>query len=582
MIVLSSEKECFLKEIKAPVTVGIPPEDAVRDMCQMPDGEIRIYGREIMPGGEVVRCCSFSRDYGLNWQKELIFDPEVLGAMTYNPHSGEWVTTVSFRNGTYPMPSMSSLKDGSYAVVSKGGPGSSEKEFFPISENFYVVHRQPLLLRSRNRMLVTTQMYLPERKVLAPVVLYSDDSGRTWHEKILETLGVFPAAYPHKGLRWQQYSCEPTAEELDSGRLMLIARNSWGKHCIYYSEDQGETWSGPEFSEAFYTCNTMPLLKRMRDGKLLFFWCNTQPLPELDHEREQWGLSEGDIAGRAEDVFTNRDANHAAVSFDDGVTWQGFREISLNAARSFSDFRSFASGLTLDKSVHQFEALELPFGKMLLFFGQSPAARRLVIFDPEWLLEKERKEDFYKGLVNVSTQVFVNSISGSHRPCSGHCSWNRTHGALLVPDPGRDFTEVLQIVTPDDPRLFNRTQGCVWNFPAVRKGELSVRLQIAGEPLRISLTDRWFNPCDEYVDHYAQISFVLDRRQTSAGEWNDVKILFDLENSRAELLINGVKRWGLPVRCDAPAGLSYLVLQNTSQSPDFKGSLIKSMEVSGK
>ena len=34
MIVLSSEKECFLKEIKAPVTVGIPPEDAVRDMCK--------------------------------------------------------------------------------------------------------------------------------------------------------------------------------------------------------------------------------------------------------------------------------------------------------------------------------------------------------------------------------------------------------------------------------------------------------------------------------------------------------------------------------------------------------------------
>ena len=580
MIVLSAEKERYLKEIHAPVTVGVPPEDAVRDMCQMPDGEIRIYGREIMPGGEVVRCCSYSRDYGLNWQKELIFDPETLGAMTYNPHSGEWVTTVSFRNGTYPMPSMSSLKDGSYAVISKGGPGSTEKEFHLISENFYVVHRQPILLRSRNRMLVTTQMYLPERKVLAPVVLYSDDSGRTWHEKILETLGVFPVSFPHKGLRWQQYACEPTVVELGSGRLMLAARNSWGKHCIYYSEDQGENWSAPAFSDSFYTCNTMPLLKRMSDGKLLFFWCNTQPLPELDHEKDQWGLSEGDIAGRSEDVFTNRDANHAAVSLDDGATWQGFREIALNAARNFSDFRSFASGLTLDKSVHQFEALELPYGKVLLFFGQSPAARRLMIFDPDWLLEKGRKEDFYTGLVNVSTQVFVNSISGCHRPCSGHCSWNRTHGAMLVPDPAHDFTEVLQIVTPDDPRLFNRTQGCVWNFPAIRKGVVRVRLQIAGEPLRLSLTDRWFNPCDGCVAYDAQLSCVLDRNQTPAGKWNEVRIIFDLDKNTAELCIGDERKWALPVRGGAPAGLSYLILQNTSQIPDFEGTLVKSMEVS--
>jgi hypothetical protein len=318
----------------------------------------------------------------------------------------------------------------------------------------------------------------------------------------------------------------------------------------------------------------------MDDGRLLFFWCNTQPLPELDHEKDQWGLTASEAAGLWEDVFTNRDANHTAVSSDDGLTWQGFREIALNAARDVSDFRSFASGLTLDKSVHQFEALELPFGKILLAFGQAPSSRRLVIFDPDWLLEKQRSEDFHSGLINVSTQVFVNSISGSHRPCSGHCSWNRTHGAMLVPDPAHDFTEVLQIVTPDDPRLFNRTQGCVWNFPAMRKGVVRIRVQIAGGPLRISLTDRWFNPCDGYAAYDAQISFVLDSSQVPAVEWSEVRIIFDLDNNAAELFIGNERKWALPVRGEAPAGLSYLILQNSSQIPDFEGTLIKSLEAS--
>jgi hypothetical protein len=299
----------------------------------------------------------------------------------------------------------------------------------------------------------------------------------------------------------------------------------------------------------------------------------------LDHEKDQWGLTASEAAGLWEDVFTNRDANHAAVSSDDGLTWQGFREIALNAARDVSDFRSFASGLTLDKSVHQFEALELPFGKILLAFGQAPASRRLVIFDPDWLLEKKRSEDFHSGLINVSTQVFVDSISGSHRPAPGHCSWNRTHGALLVPDPARDFTEVLHIVTPDDPRLFNRTQGVVWNFPAMKKGELALKLKVSGEPLRISLTDRWFNPCDETVDLYAQISFTLDKEATAAAPWQEVKIVFDLLEKRCTLSLGDTPAYSLSLKGEAPAGLSYLILQNTSQEPDFKGTLVKFLSV---
>ena len=96
-----------------------------------------------------------------------------------------------------------------------------------------------------------------------------------------------------------------------------------------------------------------------------------------------------------EDVFTNRDANHAALSLDDGKTWRGFREVLLNPIRNDSDFRtSGGKGEAVDKSVHQFQALEMPYGKILLSCGQHKYARRLILLDPKWLLETSREEDF--------------------------------------------------------------------------------------------------------------------------------------------------------------------------------------------
>lgn len=573
VITLDENKERVLRSIKAPVTVAVPPQDAIRNLCMMPDGEIRFYGETSLPDSSLSRCYISSKDHGLNWEEVLVSDPDELGAMVRNPYNGEWL-------------SVEKQDDHTCAFVSRSGPGGKDKEVFPVSTLRYDVMRQVIFLRSRNRAIVTTQKY--EGEVLIPVLLISDDNGRTWCEKELKTLGLHKAEFPHKGARWQQYACEPTMEELNSGTLMLVVRTTLDHHYVYYSADCGETWSDPEPLRSFYTCNTMPLLKRMNDGRLLFFWCNTQPLPELDHEKDQWGLSPDIIRGRWEDVFTNRDANHCAVSFDDGRSWRGFREIGLNSVRNRADFRSFASGRNRDKSVHQFEALELPYGKILLAYGQAPSSRRLVIFDPEWLLEERRSEDFMGGLENVSTQVYINSISGSRQlPYPGHCSWNRTHGALLIPDPAHDYSEVLQLVTPDDPRLFNSVQGVTWNFPAMSEGEVVIKLRVVGEPLRISLADRWINPCDEYTELFAPFTFTLDKTGSSAAKWTECRIVFNSGSSAAgaagaEVFIDGEKKYDLALKHDVPAGLSYLICQNVPGKVDFEGTLIKSFAASAK
>ena len=571
---LTPNDRWMLKSIFAPEIVAVPPENAHRDLCRLPDGEIRFYGQKSF-NGVSKRVYISSLDAGLSWKTFLVEDDRENGAMVQSPWSGDYITVLSARNyNVRSLPAINDKQDGVYVIRSAKGPGSNEHTLKKISGNALLDIRQPIPMRSRRRWLCTMQKW--EGGMLTPVVLLSDDDGENWREVVLTSVPPHRMAPPHKGMRWQQYSCEPTVVELDDGRLMLISRTSQDVHYVYYSGDAGETWTAPVPSEYFHATTTMPTLLRLGDGRIVFFWCNTQPLPELDHATQP-ELSDDERSGVWEDVFTNRDACHAAISSDDGQTWAGFREINLNEIRNFADYRSVRGSIGNDKSVHQFEALELPEKKILLAFGQAPSSRRLVLFDPEWLYETERTEDFKAGLENVSTHVYVKSLSGGHRPGGvGHCAWNRTNGALLVPNPDGTHDEVLLISRVCDERLFNEVQGVAWNFPAGISGTVSISLRVEGEGIRVSLTDRWFNPCDVSIAELAQLSFVVDRGMTTGGGfWSEVDVKWDLAAERADVFVNGRFVKATEIRGIAPAGFSYLHLQSTATDVDCKGAYVR-------
>ncbi len=107
------------------------------------------------------------------------------------------------------------------------------------------------------------------------------------------------------------WRARPTVLELNNGRLWMLARTSRDNHYECFSEDAGETWSAWQPSR-FYGTLTMPTLYRLSDGRVLLLWCNTTPLPEIDRTDEP--ISETAKNGRWEDVFTNRDACHVAIS----------------------------------------------------------------------------------------------------------------------------------------------------------------------------------------------------------------------------------------------------------------------------
>lgn len=564
-----------LQRIFAPQIMTVPPTDAGKHLCIMPDGEIRLYGfaNRFAPDDEGDRVYIASTDCGLSWKTHNVPDG-ALGEATQNPATGRWIACYP-QEGRYTYPA-DYPGNGCYAAINSTGPDAPPEKYVKLSDNVFHFQKQAMYLESLGRWFIFAEYRHPNLEKFIQVC-YSDDDGDTWHVQELEKHAPhFPITPPHKGSRWQDCSCEPTVAELSDGTLWMLERTAQDYHYQRFSHDGGATWSDPEPS-IFHGTLTMPVLQKLRDGRLIFFWCNNQPMPETDKETIWPPLGSGEKDGTWEDVFTNRDANHLAISADDGKTWRGFREMYLNPLRNRADYRSVGGADSRDKSVHQGEMLELPFGKVLISFGQNAAVRKVAVFDPDWLLETGREENFRLGTDNISTHMYIRSNSGSFRGFSGHCAWNRVQGAILCQDPDGNFEEALQICRTEDPRLVYPKQGAVWNFPAAVRGEVRIRLQVMGSGLALSLADHWFNACDDTVPTQAQ--FTWNIRDNGRNGWHDISIRYDTEEGQAAVFLDGVEAVILPMAHPAPYGICYLHMQSLADGTDYDGTIVKSLSM---
>lgn len=576
-----------LRRIRAPQVVGVPPENACHGLMMMPDGEIRHYGfrSEGKRGSSKTQPVYISsRDCGLSW-REVSIQGSTAGAMVRSPWSGDYLTVLNKPRRLHTEAWQTALKDcegsGFFLFRSPQGPDGPLTNL-RVSPQMGFMPRQPLALRCRHRWVQPMQHRGESPN--QPGVFLSDDDGRTWCEVLLPSPPPHRVEWPHEGVRWQNYGCEPTVVELSDGRLWMLIRTSQDSHYESFSDDSGDTWTVPVASR-FYATITMPLLFRMSDGRLLVIWNNSTPLPELNHD-QQPGLTRSEREGTSEDYFTNRDVLNAAVSTDDGRTWRGFRELFLNEHRNDADFRSSGGNASsLDKSIHQSQALELPEGKILLAFGQHPLCRRLIIFDPNWLLESHREDDFSLGLSGWSVQQYLKSVAGNFRGVSGHCAYNRRPGATLVPHPDGLPREVLQVARHPDPRLAYEAEGAVWNFPCWEQGTLTLRLRMpqGSQGTQICLVDRWFNPVDPVVAHFAQHVLRLDASGrinevpcVKPDAWCDLEVRWDAKST--QFRVDDQAWHDLPRVFPTRNGISYLHLQSAATKPDPHGLFIESVK----
>lgn len=563
----------FYDAIFAPQVVAVPPCAAVRDMCQTADGEIRHYGWKML-NGEKRRVYIASRDNGLSWSTHVAMSGSA-EAMVQSPWSGEWL-------GFEWTPKRELV-----LVRSSKGPGDPAPKREMLGWKSQEL-RQLVPMKTRKRWIAAfSDVRCPGTECYHSAIAYSDDDGLTWTRVQLNPVKDIPRLHVgDKRPHWFNNGCEPTVVELKDGTLLLGVRTSGEHHAFYTSADGGESWSEGDENPAFWAANTMPYFFRLSDGRLLFIWNNTAMLPTRDLA-ETPELGGGERSGEWETVFTNRDALHAAISDDDGKTWKGFRELALNDVRNATDFRELGNlpDQEHDKSVHQTQAMELPGGKVLLAYGQNAAARRMVIFDPNWLLETTRQDDFRQGLGGLSNHLYVKSLLGGTRGWAGHCAWNRMPGATLVRDPDTDcppagtkrsVREVLQLARVADPRLVSDRQGLVWNFPAARKGSVTVEARIVGSGFRLTLSDHWMNPCDEVGPTRSPLCIDLTTKELPNATWHRVTAAWDEEAGTVILSVDGQKLAKKSLASRPPFGLSYLHLQTLAEQADSEGTYFRS------
>lgn len=562
---LTDDQKDILKHIYEPVVVATPLSDSRRDVCVLPDGEIRAYGvlyKTTPYGGENTKIAYLSSlDCGLSWN--IHYSEGKMNACTYIEKGNVYLSVANFDV---------TRENGLYVMRSEIGPDDPNPEIVWISDERYIDTFLP------QQSLYTNRVWFTSQTNGQPKFFFSDDLGKNWKKRDIINPHCFETVFPHKGLRWSKGSgTEPIVAELSENTLMMLIRTPMD--CFYkcYSYDGGDSWTEPEQTE-FYGTNTTAYLLKLTDGRVLSFWNNTKPLSQPNLNK----ISPEDKAvteGRGENAFTNRDAAHAAISEDGGKTFIGYREILLNPIRNNADFRYVGGAkYSMDKSVHQFQAFELPFNKVLVSVGQNVASRRLMIFDIDWLYETSRKEDFICGMNNVTSHTYVKSVSGCHysKVGNGHCAWNRAQTAYPMPDPGGGFAEVLSVSKHHDVRMINDIGGIGWNFPLSKRGRVTVHIKIAEKQARFILSDRWYNVCDPYAAYQSPFWFDLDALDTGKG-YAKVDIDFDTSGKIALVYINSEQLFKVNMTSDCKVGVSYLILQCTADG-DSEGFYIKSLE----
>lgn len=524
-----------LDSIFAPTVVGIPPSDAYIGLAKMPDGELRHYNYGEHPAS-LQPCYLSSRDGGLTWNYVKL-SPDLPYADQRSPVSGEFVR-VFYANGKV------------YGLRTEGGI-SGGRTIVKVDDRPGIMNKPPVFIRNGRR--IISGAHRTDRS--GAFVYFSDDDGRTWRMSSTVTAPLHESGGVHRGVRWNHGAVEPTVVELRDGRLWMVMRTSQDRHYQSFSCDGGETWSKATPSP-FYGTITMPTFYRMADGRLLFFWSNTTPLPET-----------GNTDGRWEDVFTNRDAVHVAISEDDGKTWIGMRELLLNSQRNASTFTARS-----DKSVHQVQAVEVEPGKILAAVGQDAACRKLVIFDVRWLYEDHRSCDFSNGLHDWSAQRYLKGIVG-------HCSYNREEMPILVPHPDKPGAQAMNIRYVPSDKYVQDNEGALWNFPAAPDGEIRLCLKIpqTAKTVDLVLNDRWFNPTDTVAKAQCMYTLPLDRRRLKIkdDQWHTLTIRWK-KNKRAEFWVDRKKRGTLPLTTPTEHGISYLQFVGR-HVPDTTGIFVASV-----
>jgi sialidase-1 len=158
------------------------------------------------------------------------------------------------------------------------------------------------MIQLRSGRIVFPLWYTPDYRVdkhIRTRVYYSDDEGTTWKQSA--TLVDVPDSAAG--------AQEPGVVELKDGRVMMWMRTDKKKIFRCYSRDRGETWSTPEPMTLDSPRSPQSIKRIPSTGHLLLIWNNS---PD-----KRFPLT-------------------AAISKDDGATWENIRNLDEDAAHTYA------------------------------------------------------------------------------------------------------------------------------------------------------------------------------------------------------------------------------------------------------
>lgn len=524
-----------------PQVVGTFPENEA-DVVRLPDGSLKIFYNE---RGKFVGSMT-STDDGRTWS-EPVKEFDVTGETAHA------IQVLLDRHGELQV---------YYLVIARNGRKLGVDYFLDLwrcatvdgrkrwSQPQMAYHGAVGALRGivqmkSGRIVVPFSTAHPERKAGPPIgnfyttAVYSDDDGATWQ---LSPSQLTAPCYD--GYNGGNYGAvEPTAVELNDGRLWMLIRTQTGRMYESFSRD-GAEWSPAEPSR-FYGSNSPAMFRRLDDGRLLLIWNNAQVGPKHD----------------GQGVYSGRDAIHAALSNDDGRTWRGFRELYRDPTRhGTSDVRN-------DRGTAYPDAVQTRDGAIVVVTGQAADRRAILRFTPDWLLATHAEDDFSQGLDQWHAFQEVGPATRFFR--------ERRMGAQLVAHPDDSSKKVLSIGRRDD----EPAAGAIWNLTNGRKGKLTMRVRVeknfGGE---LHLADRLFQPWD---DSRSSLFYIpLEGPEVRPGQWQTLIIEWDVEKISCTSTLDGKAFW-LCATMDFPKtfGISYLHLRSTAKNRDPIGLLVESVSV---
>ncbi len=537
---------------QAPTTV-CPADNAL--LVAMPDGSVQMLLARPAAGGGVELAGRLTRDNGLSWS-----EPRFLMALP-NEHwstplpllaqDGELHLFWMIARGTRHRPAVDYFIDIWHARTSAG------RTQWPAPRRIwqgYVGSINGMIQLRNGRIVVPFAYWVGGRPEAPPMganistVIYSDDNGQTWTQSSAALTAPCYAGY--NGANYG--ACEPTIIELKDGRVWMILRTQTGVLYESFSED-GIRWSETKPTR-FCSSDSPACLTRTANGRIVLFWNNCENTSRIE----------------GQGVYTNRDALHAAISNDEGKTWQGYREICRDPRRNEPPPK------TGDRGTSYPYAVPTRDGKLLVVTGQGHGRRHVLRIDPAWLCEESTCDDFSTGLDGwCAFKVFG-------KPA--HWWRNRTEGPKLIDHPEKPGAKVLHIRRPDE----KSGDEAVWNFALRSRGTLAVRLMLpkgfAGGS--VSLADRFIQPNDDVGGKkvLATLSIGPDGRcfenvTLTPGQWYSIELTWNTDKGECQVKVDGKPAGTLTVSKGLASGVCYVRFQSTAPAIDPAGFVVESVEV---